>query len=322
MDSEVNRKNVLETFGVVIRQISQQYLTEDWNSIEKRKEKEALYSAIIDIINKFSELSALENVTIQHFVKELLLLSFSSINHTVVLRAHGLKKAYMCLQESIDHRLIHFFSELLMQLNRTENSPAVILDEIINSDDYKALPNYPLALKITHFYTKLAGKGLEKYSIEQLTKSYEEQFAHSIYDFAKLYQHIQLFIHDIASIRSIVTADKIEVDELDLLKLANGLIATAAERFYKDRPSTLPAVTETDSFIKLVTQYVIEHFNTDGGNKENNKELAKASVESSGIISSALSFFWSPTPKRVVDAQASSSAKGEISYQGPPPHPS
>lgn len=41
LDSETNRKNVLETFGIVIRQVSQQYLTEDWSSIENKKKKKS-----------------------------------------------------------------------------------------------------------------------------------------------------------------------------------------------------------------------------------------------------------------------------------------
>ncbi len=312
LDSEINRKNVLETFGIVIRQVSHQYLTDDWCSIEKQKEKETLYQAIIDILTKFKELSASDNLAIQQFVSELLLLSFTSINHTLVIRAHGLKKDFNCLQESIDNRLMHFFSALLMQLNHSENSPSVILDEIINSEEYKILPNHPSSIKIDHIYKKLTGNGLEKYSIEQLTQSYEEQFANIIEDFAKLYQQIQILIYDLAALRSIVPNEKIEVDELNLLKQANGLIVMAAERFYKDRPQALPPIAETDSFIQLAEKHAIEHFGVIDRCKGKNKGPEKTNVDTSSVFSSAFSFFWSPMSRMIYGTQASASTNEEI----------
>ncbi|WP_058517895.1 hypothetical protein [Legionella parisiensis] len=313
LDSEVNRKNVLETFGIVIRQVSQQYLTENWSSIEKEQEKETLHQAIIDILTKFKELSESENLTIKQFVAELLELSFTSINHTLVVRAHALKKDFNYFQESIDIRLAHFFSALLMQLNHIENSPSVILDEIISSEEYKKLPDHPSASKITHIYKKLSGKGLEKYTIEQLTQSYEEQFADGIEDFAKLYQQIQTFIYDLAALRSIVPSKKIEVDELCLLKQANGLIITAAERFYKERPShELPPIARADLFMKLTEQHAIEHFGVIDRSKEKNNEPEKANVETGGYLSGALSFFWSPMSRMIYGTPVTTTPNGEI----------
>lgn len=315
LDSEVNRKNVLETFGIVIRQVSQQYLTENWSSIEKEQEKETLYQAIIDILTKFKELSESDNLTIKQFVAELLELSFTSINHTLVVRAHALKKDFNYFQESIDIRLIHFFSALLMQLNHIENSPSV-LDEIINSEEYKKLPDHPSACKIAHIYKKLSGKGLEKYTIEQLTQSYEEQFADPIEDFAKLYQQIQTFIYDLAALRSIVPSNKIEVDELCLLKQANGLVTTAAERFYKDRPShELPPIAGTDLFMKLAEQHAIEHFGVIDRSKEKNKEPEKANVETGGYLSGAFSFFWNPMSRMIYGTPVTTSPNGELTQK-------
>lgn len=315
LDSEVNRKNVLETFGIVIRQVSQQYLTENWSSIEKEQEKERLYQAIIDILTKFKELSESDNLTIKQFVAELLELSFTSINHTLVVRAHALKKDFNYFQESIDIRLIHFFSALLMQLNHIENSPSV-LDEIINSEEYKKLPDHPSACKIAHIYKKLSGKGLEKYTIEQLTQSYEEQFADPIEDFAKLYQQIQTFIYDLAALRSIVPSKKIEVDELCLLKQANGLVTTAAERFYKDRPShELPPIAGTDLFMKLAEQHAIEHFGVIDRSKEKNKEPEKANVGTGGYLSGAFSFFWNPMSRMIYGTPVTTSPNGELTQK-------
>lgn len=315
LDSEVTRKNVLETFGIVIRQVSQQYLTDDWCAIEKQKEKETLYQAIIDILTKFKDLSTSDNPTIQQFVAELLLLSFTSINHTLVTQSQGLEKDFNYLQESQDTRFIHFFSALLMQLNHAESTPSVILNEIINSEEYKILPNHPSAIKITHIYKKLTGKGLEKYSIEELIKSYEEQFADTIEDFAKLYQQIQIFIHDLAALRTIVPNEKIEVDELDLLKLANGLITTAAERFYKDRPQSLPPIAETDSFMKLAEQHAIEHLGVVDRSKAKNNSAATANIETNSMFSRTFSFFWSPVSRMIYGTQVTPPTNGEITQK-------
>lgn len=323
LDSEITRRNVLETFGIVIQQVSQQYLTDDWSPLEKQKEKGNLYQAIIDILTKFKELSVSDNVIIQQFTAELLLLSFTSINHTLVLQAQGLEKDFNYFQESIDHRITHFFNALLMQVNQTENSPSVILDEIINTEDYKLLPNYPAAIKIDHIYKKLTGKGLEKYTIDQLSKSYEEQLADTIEDYAKLYQQIRIFIHDLSALRSIVPNDKIEVDELHLLKLANGLVATAAERFYKDRPQALPPIAETDSLMKLAEQYAIEHLGIDDRSKEKNKGTHKATVETSGVFSRTLSFFWSPMSRMIYGAPVTAANNTETAQNEDTaaPHP-
>ena len=66
LDSEITRKNVLGTFGIVIQRVSQQYLTDDWRLIEKQKE--SLYQAIIDLLTKFKELSTSDDITTQQFV--------------------------------------------------------------------------------------------------------------------------------------------------------------------------------------------------------------------------------------------------------------
>lgn len=322
LDSEMTRKNVLETFGIVIQQVSQQYLTDDWSPLEKQKEKGNLYQAIIDILTKFKELSTSDNVIIQQFVAELLLLGFTSINHTLVLQAQGLEKDFNYFQESIDHRLPRFFSALLMQVNQSENSPSVILDDIIHTEEYKILPNYPVAIKIEHIHKKLTGKGLEKYTIEQLSKSYEEQFADTIDDHARLYQQIRIFIHDLGALRTIVPSDKIEVNELHLLKLANGLVATVAERFYKDRPQALPPIAETDSFMKLAEQYAIEHLGIDDRSKGKNKGVERENVQSSGAFSRTLSFFWSPMSRMIYGSPVTTTTSMESTPKESPTVPS
>ena len=309
LDSEVNRKNVLETFGIVMRQISQQYLTDDWCPIEKQKEKETLYQTMSRMLSKFKELSTSDNLIIQKFVAELILLSFTSINHTLMLRSKDLEKDVNCLQESIDNRLAHFFSALLMQLNHTETNPTIVLDEMRNSEEYKRLPNHPPSLKIAHIYKKLAENGLVKYSLEQLINSYEEQCANTLEDFSKLYQQIQIFIFDLAALRSIVPTEIIEVNELYLLKQTNELIATAAERFYKDRPQELPPIVETNEFMKLAEQYAIDNFDI----FDRRKVINTANPETSTLFSRTLSFFWNPVSSMVYGSnQVPAPTKGEV----------
>ncbi|MCL5272507.1 MAG: hypothetical protein M1486_04240 [Gammaproteobacteria bacterium] len=292
LDSAVNRKNVLETFGIVVRQVSQQYLTNDWCYIEKQKEKVTLYQTIMSILTKFQQLSTSDNLIIKQFVSDLLLLSCTSINQALVLRSQDLEKDINCLQEPMDNHLTHFFSALLMQLNHIENTTSIVMDEIINSEEYKKLPNHPTSIKIAHIYYKLSGKGLETYSIEELTKNYEEQFANTLEDFAKLYQQILLFIDDLAALSDLVPGGKIKIDDLGLQKKTNELIVTAAERFYKDRPQELPPTAETECFMKLAEQHAIKHFNIIDRRR--------------GIISRTLSFFWNPMSGMIYGTQVDS----------------
>lgn len=310
LDAEITRQNVLGTFSVIIQQVSQQYLTEDWSSREKQKEKDNLYQAIISILAQFKEHSSSEHLIIKAFASELLLLSFISINNTLVLQFQDLEKKVNCLQESLDNRLKQFFSSLLMQLNKTETA-ALILNEIINTEDYKLLPNHPLTIKLTHIYTKLAGKGIEQYSIEQLNKSYEEQFADSIEHFASLYQLIETFTHDLVALRNLVPGKKIEVEDDCLARLVDGLVVTAAERFYKERPQALPPIAPAGSFMKLTERYAIKNFGL--------VDHSKAAVETNGLMSGALSFFWSPVSRFIYGAQGSTQLPGETAAKSIPP---
>ena len=282
LDSELTRQTVLETYGVVIRQVSQQYLTEDWSSKEKQKEKETLHQEIIDLFTLFRDFSDSDHIITQEFVIDLLLLGFLSINNTLKIQAQDLEKEFNGLKESTDNCLIHFFSGLLIRLDHSQ-APAIILNEIISSDEYKLLPNHPSIIKISYIHKKLASKGLEKYSDEQLTKNYEEQFATTLADFNKLYQQIQILIENLGALRRLVPNNKIELNEVDLLRLTKDLIATAAERFYKDRPLSLPPIAKADTFEDLAEQHAVKHF----GLIDRQKTLREAN----GYYSSTVSFF-------------------------------
>ncbi|WP_298624015.1 hypothetical protein [uncultured Legionella sp.] len=297
LDSEANRKTVLEAFSIVIRQVSQQYLADDWCSVEKQQEKETLYLTIVSLLTKFKQFSVSEDVIIQQFAAKFLLFSMNSINHTLVLRSKDLEKDITCLQESIDNRLTYFFSSLLMRLNHSENNPFIILDAIKRSEEYKKLANHPSSIKINYIYNGLAGKGLETYSIEELTRNYEELFANTLEDFAKLYQQIQLFIVDLSALCTIAPSEKIEIDEPYLRKQANELIVTAAERFYKDRSQELPPVAETEGFMRLAEQHAIEHFGVIDRRK--------------GMFSRTLSFFWNPVSEMIYGAPVNNAVNGE-----------
>ncbi len=290
LDSEANRKNVLETFDIVMKQVSLRYLNEDWDSSGKQKEKDILYGALTDILTCFKLLSVSDDLIIIQFSTKLLFLSLMSINAAVKLRAQDLEKDFNCLQESIDSRLTHFFTALLTQLNHSENNPSMILDEMKHAEEYQKLPNHPTSIKITHIYNKMPGKGLEQYDIEQLNKNYEEQCANTLEEFARLYQQIQTFIADLRALNHLVSNEQTEVNEANLLKQANELIVIAAERFYKDRPDELPPVAETECFMKLAEQYAIEHFNIIDRRK--------------GLLSKTLSFFWSPVSSMIYGTEA------------------
>lgn len=295
LDSENTRNKVTETFGIVMRLISQHYLTQDWSSLTKQKEKGVLHQALMNIISKFKELSASDNLLIQQFATELLLLIFNSINHTLILQAQGLEKDFNCLQESVDKRLTHFFSALLRQLNHLETNPQAIVEALVNCEEYKRLPNYPSTVKISYFYQQLASKGMEQYTLEQLIQSYEEQYTNTIEEFTRLYQQIQTFIQDLAALRQLIPNETITVDESDLLQKAKDLIAVAAERFYKDRPHALPPIGSTNEFMNLAERYAIAHFKLMDRHQELNKTPLKE--DTSNVFVKTLSFFWSPVAK-------------------------
>lgn len=155
------------------------------------------------------------------------------------------------------------------------------------------LPNHPLEIKVTYIHKKLFGKGLEQYSVEQLCCIYAEQSDNTLEEFATLYQQTKIFISNLASLRQIVPTEQIEIEEASILKLVNGLIATAALRFYKERGKTPRLTAERDSFISLVEHYAINHLGVAGP--------SQAPVETNGIIK-ALSFFWSPVSRIIYGA--------------------
>ena len=105
-----------------------------------------------------------------------------------------------------------------------------------------------------------------------------------------------------AALHIIVPSEKIEVDELCLLKLADGLIVSAAERFYKDRPLALPPIAATDSFMKLAEQHAIKHFGV--------VDRSKANIDTNSVFSRTFSFFWSPM-SRVIYGPVTDSTKEE-----------
>jgi hypothetical protein len=260
LQSELTRDKILETFGIVIQLVSQQYLTHYWDA-NRKQEKTELYQALLAILNKFATLPRANHLIMQQFCTALMNLCFISINSTLVLHAQELEKEFNCLQESVDDRLQHFFTAILTQLNHLESSPQAMLDEITNTTAYKQLPNSPITAKLSYIYHNLLGKGLEQYTIEQLSKNYAEQFNHSIEEFSKLYLRLQTLIEDLASLRSIIPTAYIEVEELSLLNKIQALLATAAERYYKAPSQALPPKAAKDSFPYLAEQHAITHFN-------------------------------------------------------------
>lgn len=138
LDFDMTRRNVLETFGIVIQKVSQHYLTDDWRFIEEQKI--TLYQAIISLLTKLKERSTTDNIIILQFVTKLISLSYISINNSLLLQYRDLEKEFNRLQEPIDNRLIHFFNALLLQLNHHEKD-TLFLNELISGAEFKTLPN-------------------------------------------------------------------------------------------------------------------------------------------------------------------------------------
>ncbi|MFJ1268636.1 hypothetical protein ACD661_08735 [Legionella lytica] len=290
LQSELTQEQILKTFGVVIQLVGQQYLTHYWDA-NRKHEKAELYQALLAILNKFAALPTANHLSMHQFCTALSNLCFININNTLVLHAQELEKEFNCLQESIDHRLQHFFAAILTQLNHLESTSQAMLDEITNNPAYKELPNSPATTKLSYIYHQLLGKGLEQYTLEQLSKNYAEQYNHSLEEFSKLYLRLQTLIEDLATLRSMIPTAYIEIEELSLLSKIEALIATAAEHYYKVPTKELPPKAAKDSFPYLAEQHAITHFNLSNRYQESTPSLEGNNGASGSLWSKMFSFF-------------------------------
>lgn len=260
LGEEKVRKDVLETFDKVVREVSSKYFTNDWSSVEKQQEKQALYQAIIAILAKFNELSNLDNPIIKQFVTELTAVGLSGIKLTIEHQYQDIEADFNRLQESTDKRLVNFFNGLLKQLKQTESESISDLEAIVSSADYPKGANHPYTAQITYIANQLAESKLNNYPTADLAERFAEQYPDNFHTFAKLHQQIQVFIMDLQALRRLTPNEKIDQIELSLHQKSNALIATATERFYKDRPHALPPIDMSDTFMEQAERYAISHY--------------------------------------------------------------
>lgn len=270
LDSENARKDVLSSFGTLIQRVSQQYLTDDWSTEGKQKEKEELFAAIIGIFAEFEELSKIDNQTIKEFVASLIALSLKGIIQTVAQQRANLEEEFERLQTPTDTNLQFFFNSLLAQINKDESyagseiNPDIV--KIFESPDFAQLANYPIRIKIQYICQQLKEKLPQSESADslvyQLTQRFAEHYDSSFEEFEKLYRQIEIFTNDTAALgRQFVSEEAVfNKHELFLRKKADALIDVAAQKFYRDRPNALPSPAEKGTFQELVERHAINQY--------------------------------------------------------------
>ncbi|VEB35002.1 hypothetical protein [Legionella cherrii] len=270
LDSESARKDVLISFGTLIQRVSQQYLMDDWSSEKKQHEKEELFVAIIGLFAEFKELAKTDNQTIQEFVASLIDLTLNGISQTVGQQHANLEEVFNRLRTPTDTNLRSFFHTLLTQLNKDEASSELEIqqeiNEIFTSFEFAQLADHPIKIKIEFICQKLKEKLPRSESqenlVDQLVTRFEENYGSSFDEFEKLYHQIGVFINDAAALgRQFETeAAVFNKHELSLRKKAEALIDVAAQKFYRDRPTSLPEPAEKGSFKELVERHAINTY--------------------------------------------------------------
>ncbi len=272
--------DVLQAFGIVIQQVSQKYLSEEWSTAEKQEQKQLLFAAITRALATFYELQTSDTTT---FFTQLIQLSLSGLINTVKAQYTILKEQFDRLQETPDKKLIHFFKGLLTQLNlqktvqeqiseamSSEEQPEIDarINDIVNSEPYKKLDNHPINAKISYTWEQVKNEYPPQGSefIENLITGFEEQYGEYLKDFEKLYTQTQVLVNDIVALRKIKRFDDVSI--LTLLQcecslyneISPELIKITAQKFYQDRPHDLPKVAINDGFLKLAERYAIDNY--------------------------------------------------------------
>ncbi|USQ14063.1 hypothetical protein J2N86_01635 [Legionella lytica] len=298
---KATRDVVSKTFGGVIQLVSTHYLTVDWSSADKQAEKQQLFDAIINLLHKFKELSALQDVIAQTFVSELTALAVSGIGDTLEDQYQILTKSYARINEATDKRLQRFFHDLSTQfaVNGTNFAINEAVAEIIESPAYNELADHPPALKIAYIFEQLStmngcaelivkieenfnqhhskiGSNEENDNdtdiIEELAGNFVEQYADSMDAFAKLHEQIQVFMNDLSALSNLVpekTGD-FGVYVLKLRQNSLTLVERAAQKFYYGHHlDELPPIARAGTFAELVERYAIENYGIVDRAKEN-----------------------------------------------------
>ncbi len=302
---KATRDEVSKNFGNVIQLISTRYLTVDWSSVDKQAEKQQLFDAIINLLQKFKELSTLQDDIAQTFVTELTQLALSGIGDTLKDQYQILTKSYARINESTDIRLQRFFRDLSAQFAAKGTNLAIdnMVTEIMASSAYKELADHPPALKIAHIFEQLStmngGADLivqieenvkqhhlqldpnethaqEINIIEELAGNFVEQYAESLEVFAKLHEQMQVFMNDVSALSNLVP-EKTTDFGVYILKLRQNsltLVERAAQKFYSGHHvDELPPIAAPGTFAELAERYAIENYGIVDRAKENHAAL-------------------------------------------------
>ncbi|MDR3503539.1 MAG: hypothetical protein P4L79_13260 [Legionella sp.] len=298
---KATRDVVSKNFGSVIQLISTHYLTVDWSSADKQAEKQQLFDAIINLFQKFKELSTLQDATAQTFVSELTNLAVSGIGDTLEDQYQILTKSYARINQSTDKRLQRFFQDLSAQFAAKGANVEInnMVAEIMESSAYKELADHPPALKIAHIFEQLSTmngcaelivqikenfelhhsqlgaheeNSQEINIIEELAGNFVEQYADSLEAFAKLHEQMQVFMNDLSALSNLVPEKTAEfgVYVLKLRQNSHTLVEQAAQKFYYGhRIEELPPIAAPKTFAELVERYAIENYGIVDRAKEN-----------------------------------------------------
>lgn len=301
------REVVSKTFRNVIQLVSTQYLTIDWSSVEKKVEKQQLFNAIINLIEKFKELAALEDPTAQDFVGELKSLAVSGIGETLEDQYQILSKNYTRINRSTDVGLQRFFNDLGTQFAAPNSSASIndMITEIMKSPAYLELADHPPILKISHLFEQLRINGYaeliigieanfklhrsqfasaefdsqEINIIEELAKNFVEQYTESMEAFAMLHEQMHVFMNDLSALSNLVPEKTKDFGAyvLKLRESSQALVIKAAQKFYCGHAvDELPPIAAMGSFAELAEDYAIEHYGIADRTKERQVALENA----------------------------------------------
>lgn len=302
---KATRDVVSKNFGSVIQLVSTHYLTVDWSSADKQAEKQQLFDAIISLLQKFKDLSTLQDDIAQAFVSELTKLAVSGVGDTLEDQYQILTKSYDRINQSTDKRLQRFFHDLDAQYS-TKGTDLQIngkVAQIMASSAYQELADHPPALKMAYIFEQLGTNGCselieqietnfkryhaqlgsnEEYGqeiniIEKLAENFVEQYSDSLEAIAKLHEQMQVFMNDLSALSNLVpekTAD-FGIYVLKLRQNAHTLVERAAQKFYCGHGiDELPPIATAGTFAELVERYAIENYGIIDRAKENQATLA------------------------------------------------
>ncbi len=264
------REDILLTFRGLINRISQKYLTSDWSSDEKQREKIALFTAVKAMLSELSELSADENKDIQEFVGQLSKNIFEGIKEMVLQQYASMENDLNQSNISPDEELIQFFNNMVVQiapeLKNEGNEVIPIIAEIFAAEDFTSLSAQSLDKRIELIWEKIRAKlpheQTKEYSIERVKTLYQEQFGDQFEDFENLYNRLQVFIADIEALSQLSpeTTSFFAGYELSLRKKVEVLIDNAAKRFYNEKSINHVDVITKDTFRELVERFAIKNY--------------------------------------------------------------